>query len=61
MFNHLRIGTKILFVTVAITVGVIAAVGIVSDISARRAFEEESFNKLTAVREMKGQQIEEFF
>jgi methyl-accepting chemotaxis protein len=61
MFNHLKIGTKILFVTVTITVGVIAAIGVVSDISVRQSFEEESFKKLTAVREMKGQQIEEYF
>ena len=61
MFSRLKIGTKILIVTALISMSIIAAVGIISDISTRGAFETEAFNKLTAVREMKGQQIEEYF
>ena len=61
MFSRLKIGTKILIVTALISMTIIAAVGIISDISTRGAFEAEAFNKLTAVREMKGQQIEEYF
>ncbi|MFT5098671.1 MAG: PAS domain S-box-containing protein [Planctomycetaceae bacterium] len=61
MFSRLKIGTKILIVTALISMTIIAAVGIISDLSTRGAFETEAFNKLTAVREMKGQQIEEYF
>jgi len=61
MFGRLKIGTKILIVTVLISITIIAAIGIISDLSTRGAFKTEAFNKLTAVREMKGQQIEEYF
>jgi PAS domain S-box-containing protein len=61
MFGRLKIGTKILVVTALISITIIAAVGLISDISTRGAFANEAFNKLTAVREMKGQQIEEYF
>ncbi len=61
MFGRLKIGTKILIVTVLISITIIAAIGIISDLSTNDAFKTEAFNKLTAVREMKGQQIEEYF
>jgi PAS domain S-box-containing protein len=61
VFGRLKIGTKILIVTVLISITIIGAIGIISDLSTRGAFEYEAFNKLTAVREMKGQQIEEYF
>jgi len=61
MFERLKIGTKILFVTVGIAITVILAISIVSHITTRQAFEQEAFNKLTAVREMKAQQIEDHF
>jgi PAS domain S-box-containing protein len=61
MFGRLKIGTKILVVTVLISITIIGAIGIISDLSTRGAFETAAFNKLTAVREMKGQQIEEYF
>ena len=61
LFGRLKIGTKILLVTALISMTIIASVGIISDYSTRGAFETEAFNKLTAVREMKGQQIEEYF
>jgi hypothetical protein len=61
MFGRLKIGTKILAVTGTIAVSVIAAIGLVSDFSTRNAFEADAYKKLTAVREMKGQQIESYF
>ena len=61
MFERLKIGTKILLVTGGIVVAVILATFIVSDITARQAFQKEAYNKLTAVREMKAQQIEDYF
>jgi PAS domain S-box-containing protein len=61
MFGRLKISTKILFVTILISITIISVSGIISDVSTRGAFETEAFNKLTAVREMKGQQIEEYF
>ena len=54
MFGRLKIGTKILIVTVLISITIIAAIGIISDLSTHDAFKTEAFNKLTAVREMKG-------
>ena len=61
MFGRLKIGTKILIVTVLISITIIGAIGVISDLSTRGAFETAAFNKLTAVREMKGQQIEGYF
>ena len=57
MFGRLKIGTKILLVTGAIAITVIVAIGVVSDLSTREAMRSDAFNKLTAVREMKAQQI----
>ena len=61
MLENLKIKTKILFVTVAITITVIVISVAVSYYSARDALEQEAFNKLTAVREIKAQQIEDYF
>ncbi len=61
MFGQLRIGTKILLVTGAIAITVIVTIGVVSDLSTRDAMRRDAFNKLTAVREMKAQQIEDYF
>ena len=61
MFGRLKIGTKILLVTGAIAITVIVTIGLVSDLSTREAMRSDAFNKLTAVREMKAQQIEDYF
>ena len=61
MFGRLKIGTKILLVTGAIAITVIITIGVVSDLSTREAMRRDAFNKLTAVREMKAQQIEDYF
>ncbi len=61
MFRSLKIGTKILIVSASIAVLAIGVTGIISDLATRSALEQEAFNKLTAVREMKAQQIESYF
>ncbi len=61
MFGRLKIGTKILLVTGAIAVTVIVTIGVVSDVSTREAMRSDAFNKMIAVREMKAQQIEDYF
>ncbi|MEH6606340.1 MAG: response regulator [Pseudomonadales bacterium] len=61
MFGRLKIGTKILLVTVSITVAVIVISLMVSSNSTRAALEQEAFNRLIAVRAMKSQQIEDYF
>ena len=61
MFGRLKIGTKILFVTVGLLLLVIVLVSLVSDLSSRSALEQDTFSKLTAVREMKAQQVEDYF
>ena len=61
MFKRLKIGTKILLVTVGMVVVVIIVSGLVSDLSTRDALQQDTFNKLTAVREMKAQQVEDYF
>jgi PAS domain S-box-containing protein len=61
MFERSKIGTRILLVSVSIAVLIIVATGIVQDISIRESTEQQAFDKLTAVREMKGQQTEDYF
>jgi len=61
MFGRLKIATKILLVTVSITIAVIIISLMVSAYSTRAALEQEAFERLTAVREMKSQQIEDYF
>jgi PAS domain S-box-containing protein len=61
MFERSKIGTRILLVSVSIAVLIIGATGIVQDISIRESTQQQAFDKLTAVRELKGQQIEDHF
>ena len=61
MFAKLKISTKILLVTVVITLTVIIINFAVSNSSSRNALEQEAYAKLTAVREMKSRQIEDYF
>ncbi len=61
MFGSFKIGTKLLLVTVIITVVVILVNGLYSSSSIRDTVKEQTFAKLTAVREMKAQQIEDYF
>ncbi|KGJ98462.1 response regulator [Thalassotalea sp. ND16A] len=61
MFGNIKIGTKLLLVTVMITLVVIFVNGASSNNNIRTNVEQQAFAKLTAVREMKTQQIEDYF
>ena len=61
MFRNLKIGTKILIAFALIAAVAVAVIGFFAYSSGRSALEEESFNKLTAIREMKAGQIEAYF
>jgi len=61
MISRMNIGTKILLLTVSVTFAVIVISLVISNYTARAALEQAAFNKLTAVREMKSLQIEDYF
>jgi PAS domain S-box-containing protein len=60
-FSNLSIRTKILIVLVVLAASSVGAFGIVEYREAKEALRTESFNKLTAVRELKAQQVEDYF
>jgi PAS domain S-box-containing protein len=60
MFRRLKIGSKVLIVTILISLTAILVSSIVSGLTARNALERAAFERLTAVRELKAQQIEEY-
>ena len=61
MFNKLKIRTKILIVLSSVAILAAGINGYVSYDTATASLKVESFNKLTAVREMKANQIEDYF
>ena len=61
MFRNLRIGSKILTILILVAGSAVGISGFISYQIARNSLEAESFNKLTAVREMKAGQIEDYF
>ena len=61
MFKKLKIRTKILLAFVLIAVITVVTIAVVAFSIGQSTLEEESFNKLTAVREMKANQIEDYF
>jgi PAS domain S-box-containing protein len=61
MFQRTGIGAKILLLTCSLTVAVIVISLMLSNYSTRMALEKAAFEKLTAVREMKSRQIEDYF
>jgi PAS domain S-box-containing protein len=61
MFKNLKIRTKILIAFSSIAIVTVGVSGLIGFTIARSALEEESFNKLTAVREMNAIQIEDYF
>ena len=61
MIQRLKIGTKIGFVTVSISLIAILVSSVVAGYTARKALEREAFERLTAIRELKAQQIEGYF
>ncbi len=60
-FNDLKIGIKLLMAFLVVGVIAISAIGYVGYSTAKESLSKESFNKLTAVREIKGSQIEDYF
>jgi PAS domain S-box-containing protein len=61
VLGRLKIGTKILLLTVSVTIAVIVISLMTSNYSTQMTLEQEAFKKLTAVREMKSRQIEDYF
>ena len=61
MFRNLKIGSKILAILVFVAVIAVGVSGFISYEIAKESLQTESFNKLTAVREMKASQIEDYF
>ena len=61
MFKNLKLNRKLIIVFVLIASFTAGVVGIVSHLLGTRTLEEENFNKLTAIRELKAHQIEEYF
>lgn len=59
--GNLRIRTKLLVVLVIMAAASVGIYAVVEYRAAKQALLQESFNKLTAVREMKAQQIEDYF
>ncbi len=60
-FANLKISAKILIILVFVSATSVGMFGYMDYQEARQALRTESFNKLTAVREMKAQQIEDYF
>lgn len=60
-FSNLKIRGKLLLVLVTISLVTLVAVAVLEFQVTRTALERASFDKLTAVREMKAQQIEDYF
>jgi len=60
-FANLKISAKILLILVLVSAGSVIFFGYVDYREARQSLRQESFNKLTAVREMKAQQVEDYF
>ncbi len=61
MFKHLKIRTKILLAFAIVAIIAVGTIALVAFGIGRSTLEQESFNKLTAVREMKASQIEDYF
>ena len=61
MFRDLRISTKIITILLAVAVTAVGITALLSYQTSKKTLEQESFNKLTAVRELKADQIEDYF
>ena len=61
LFKKLKIRTKIILVLTSVAVLAVGINGYIGYESAAKSLEVESFNKLTAIRELKASQIEEYF
>ena len=60
-FNDTRINFKLAVAFFTIAFLSILVIGLLSYFSGKKSLEQESFNRLTAVREMKATQIEDYF
>ena len=60
-FSNLKISAKILLILVLVAATSVVLFGHMNYREARRVLRLESFNKLTAAREMKAQQVEDYF
>ena len=60
MKGKFKIGTKLLLVTVTITVLVILVSGVLAILDSKSSVREQAVNHLVAVRDMEGQQIEDY-
>ena len=61
LFNHLKIRTKIILILTSVAVLAVGINGYIGYDSAAKSLKVESFNKLTAIRELKANQIEGYF
>ena len=61
MNSRLTIGSKIILVTIPITMIAVMLAAVISGYKSRTALETAAFERLTAVRELKSQQIEGYF
>ena len=61
VIKNWKIGTKILLAFTLVAIVAVGLVGFFAFTTGSSTLEEESFNKLTAVREMKASQIEDYF
>lgn len=61
MSKGIKIGTKILMVSIPISLAAVLISSIFAGISSKNALEKAAFERLTAVRELKAQQIESYF
>ena len=59
-WKNLNVGVKVSIITLPILLAAIAIISFLSIKSSQIALEKESFSKLTAVREMQAQQIENY-
>lgn len=61
IFSNFKISSKLLIILVAFTASSIGLFGIIEYREAKKALRQQAFNQLTVVREMKGQQVEDYF
>ncbi len=61
MFKNLKISTKIVAVLLFVAIAAVGMTAFIIFQAGKKTLEQESFRKLTAVREMKADQIEDYF
>ena len=61
MLKNMRLGTKILISFLLVDIIPFAVIGIISLTKSSRALSEQAFNQLESIREIKKDQVEQFF